>query len=155
MTNEQPIQETEVIKTPLETEFVAEVTIDPIYKHKDGRIFTKNQLIAKMGLTEDRIKDGLSKGMISQVGDTDDPTQQFKHKDGRVFSVKEFAGMGVDKNRLADGIEKGLIVPIEKKKSSRYYKAAFGNAKAAARSFYNWCRGWRISIYHTSSRSTG
>jgi len=115
MTNEQPIQETEVIQTPTQTEAITEVLVDPIYKHKDGRIFTKNQLMTKMGLTEDRIKDGISKGMITQVGDTDDPTQQFKHKDGRIFSMKEFAAQGVTKDRVASGIEKGMIVPIEKK----------------------------------------
>lgn len=115
MTNDQTIQQPEVVEAPVNIETVTEVTIDPIYRHKDGRIFTKKQLIAKMGLTEDRIKDGLNKGMITQVGDTDDPEQQFKHKDGRVFSMKDFAGMGVDKDRLATGIEKGMIVPIEKK----------------------------------------
>ena len=115
MTNDQTIQQSEVVEAPVNIETVTEVTIDPIYKHKDGRIFTKKQLIAKMGLTEDRIKDGISKGTITQVGDTDDPEQQFKHKDGRVFSMKDFASMGVDKDRLASGIEKGMIVPIEKK----------------------------------------
>jgi hypothetical protein len=100
------------IEQPIVTE--TETTIEPIYKHKDGRIFTKSQFLSE-GVTEDRINNGLSQGLITQIGDTEDPEQQFKHKDGRVFSVKDFTAQGVDKDRIANGLKLGLITPIEKK----------------------------------------
>ena len=99
---------------PESTESVTDVTIDPIYKHKDGRIFTKQEFL-NSGVDENRIKDGLSKGLLVQIGDTEDPDQQFQHKDGRVFSVADFTAEGVGKDRIAKGIETGMIVPIEKK----------------------------------------
>jgi len=102
------------IDQPEVTETTTETTIEPIYKHKDGRIFTKSQFLSE-GVTEDRISTGLSKGLISQIGDTEDPEQQFKHKDGRIFSVKDFAGQGVGADRIANGLKMGLITPIEKK----------------------------------------
>ena len=64
------MQESEVIGTPQPTELVTETAtapekvesvtaepVDPIYRHKDGRIITKQQLLND-GLDEARIKDG-------------------------------------------------------------------------------------------------
>lgn len=108
------MQETEPIETAPVIESTTETTVDPIYKHKDGRILTKTQLI-KMGLNDQRINDGISKKIITQIGDTEDPTQEFKHKDGRTLSVKDLTAQGVTKDRIANGLELGMIVPIEKK----------------------------------------
>ena len=114
MTNEPQIQETEITETPVNIESVTEVTIDPIYRHKDGRIVTKAQLI-KDGIDEDRIKKGIEAKTIVQIGDTEDPMQQFKHRDGRTVSVKELTAEGITADRIASGIARGVIMPIEKK----------------------------------------
>jgi len=112
MTNEPIIQESEMVETPTETSI--EIAQDPIYKHKDGRIITKSMLL-KDGLDDTRIKSGLDKGLITQIGDTEDPTQEFKHKDGRVISVKQMLDDGITIDRISNGIELGMITPLEKK----------------------------------------
>lgn len=104
----------ENVENVMSVESVESVLKDPIYKHKDGRIFTKQELI-NSGVDENRINSGIQKGLMSQIGDTDDPNQRFQHKDGRIFTVSEFKAEGVNKDRIADGISKGLLVPLEKK----------------------------------------
>ena len=132
--NPQEIEQPEVAVTETET------TIEPIYKHKDGRIFTKSQFLSE-GVTEDRINNGLSKGLITQIGDTEDPEQQFKHKDGRVFSVKDFTAQGVGADRIANGLKLGLITPIEKKNqiesTQQYQEPATGSQVGVSQSTTN------------------
>lgn len=91
-----------------------EKLFDPIYKHKDGRIVTKKQLLSE-GLDDARIQKGLDNQIITQIGDTEDPDQEFQHQDGRKVSVKALAEEGITSDRIATGIAKGLITPIEKK----------------------------------------
>lgn len=93
---------------------VSSLETDPIYKHKDGRIFTKNQLLSE-GYNDERIKTGLDKSLITLIGDTRDADQQFKHEDGRIFTNKQLIDAGYTQERIDNGISIGKISPIEKK----------------------------------------
>ena len=60
-------------------------------------------------------------GIYSNLGnkcatiDTENPEQQFKTKDGRIFSVQQLTGNGYTQDRILNGITAGAIFPLEKK----------------------------------------
>ena len=101
------------------TELIAEteVKVDPIYRYKDGRIITKKQLIEKENLAPEKIDDWVSKNVLTQIGDTEDATQEYSHKNGKTYTGQQLFERGITIDRIANGIKEGKITPIEKKKS--------------------------------------
>jgi hypothetical protein len=121
MANEITIQDTEITNPAFETQAANDVVIsekmidnDPIYKTKDGRIFTKGQLL-KNGYSVDKISEGVANSKLFSIGDTKDPEQQYKHSTGRVFNNKELLSAGYTQDRIDEAILGGKLSVIEKK----------------------------------------
>lgn len=83
---------------------------DPIYKTKDGQTVTKQQLI-NSGYSEDRIKKGLTGGILSLVGDTQSPDQSFITKDGQLVTHSQLLQSGYSQDRIDKGIANGVLNP--------------------------------------------
>ena len=92
-------------------------TIEPIYKTKDGQIVTKSQLV-NSGYTDDRINKGVGNKILSVIGDTNHPDQEFTTKDKQKVSTKDLLSSGYTQDRIDKGIVNGILSPVEKKNPS-------------------------------------
>ena len=88
--------------------------LEPIYKTKDGQKLTKSQLV-NSGYTEDNINEGIGNKVLSLIGDTQSPDQQFKTKDGQVVTTKDLLESGYLQKNIDSGVHDGILEPLEKK----------------------------------------
>lgn len=91
--------------------------VDPIYKTKDGQTVTKKQLIDS-GYDEEKINKGLSGGVLSLIGDTENPSQTFVTKEGKMVTTEDLLGSGYSQDRINKGVHNGILTPQEKSGSA-------------------------------------
>lgn len=89
---------------------------EPIYQSKDGQTVTHSQLLSS-GYDEDRIKNGVSGGILTKVGDTQNPDQVFKTSDGQQVTTKDLLNSGYSQDRIDKGVHNGILTPFVEKKN--------------------------------------